>query len=177
LPMLPFRTVVAGMYLLHRPAVAIRVAKEDERAPGKLLDLAHLDAPPDQLRPGGVDVGHDQLEALGGARRRVDESFPQGNRAGRPRRCQLHEPDFIADRLVVVRIEADLLRIEGLGAVDVRNGDGYQFELPVHDAFLPSIRPVHSTWHKKKGPRVGTLSSVAIRPTGPDRPRCSRRRS
>src|SRR6266571_500938 len=32
--------------LLHGPAVAVRVGEEDERAPGELLDFAHLDAPP-----------------------------------------------------------------------------------------------------------------------------------
>jgi hypothetical protein len=33
----------------------------------------------------------------------------------------------------MVRIEASLLCVEGLGAVDIRDWDRHQFELPIHD--------------------------------------------
>jgi hypothetical protein len=38
--------------------------------------------------------------------------------------------------MVVVRIEAELLDVERLGAVDVAHGNGHQLELPVHVGLL-----------------------------------------
>ena len=46
----------AGRQLLYGPAVAVRVAEEDERAPGELLDLTDLHAPLHELGTRGVDV-------------------------------------------------------------------------------------------------------------------------
>jgi hypothetical protein len=36
--------------------------------------------------------------------------------------------------VIDVQIKADLLGVEGLGAVHVRNGNHHEFELPIHDA-------------------------------------------
>src|SRR5207245_2190199 len=49
---------------LHGPAVPVGVVEEDERPPRKMLDVADLDAPRDQLGACGVDVGHHHLQAL-----------------------------------------------------------------------------------------------------------------
>jgi len=46
--------LLARRDLLHGPAVAVRIAEEDERAPGKILDVADLDPAPYQLVAGGV---------------------------------------------------------------------------------------------------------------------------
>jgi len=42
--------------LLHSPAVAVRIAEEDERAPSELPDLADINPPLDELRTRGIDV-------------------------------------------------------------------------------------------------------------------------
>src|SRR5438093_13496398 len=97
-----------------------------------MLNLAGLDAPFDQLRPGGVDVRDDHLHALHGPRLRVYESFADSDRTRRAGRRQLDEANVLADGLVVVRVEADLLGIKGLCAVYVGDGDRHEFELPVH---------------------------------------------
>ncbi len=53
----PRRCALAGSDdLLHGPAVAVRVAEEDEAAPGEVLHLAHLDPASRQLRVRGLDV-------------------------------------------------------------------------------------------------------------------------
>jgi hypothetical protein len=39
----PSWSLLAGGQLLHGPAVAVRIAEEDERAPVELLDFADLD--------------------------------------------------------------------------------------------------------------------------------------
>src|SRR5574341_1212691 len=123
---------------LHGPAVAVRVLEEQELAPGEFLDVADLDSPPDQLRPRGVDVGDDQLQALHRAGPRLCDSSADGDRAGRPRRGELHEADLVVDPVVVVGMKAGLVGVEGLGAVHVRDGDCHQFELPVHAPSLPA---------------------------------------
>src|SRR6266536_4357314 len=41
---------------------------------------------------------------------------------------------FRSDLVVVVRIEADLVGVEGLRAVHVRDGNPHQLEFPVHGA-------------------------------------------
>src|SRR5438309_11550703 len=55
--------LIAGGQLLHGPAVSVRIAEEDERAPVEFLDVAHLDPAPEELRTGAVDVRDHDLEA------------------------------------------------------------------------------------------------------------------
>ena len=52
----PRDPLAARRQLLHGPAVAVRIAEEDERAPGELPDLADLDPPRDELGTRGMDV-------------------------------------------------------------------------------------------------------------------------
>src|SRR5215469_3231038 len=101
-PALPSPRLAAGGYLLHGPAVAVRVGEEDERPPGKLLDFAHLHAPRGQLVAGLADVGDHQLQALDRAGRRVHEPPAHGDRAGRAGGRELHEADLVAHCVVVV---------------------------------------------------------------------------
>ena len=57
---------------------------------------------------------------------------PFPSRSSTPtRRCQLDEPQLVGDLIVVVGLEADLFRVEALGAVDVRDGT-CKLEPPVH---------------------------------------------
>ena len=46
----------AGRNMLHGPAVAVRVAEENELAPGEILHLADLHAALQQLSAGCVDI-------------------------------------------------------------------------------------------------------------------------
>src|SRR6266511_336102 len=55
-----------------------------------------------------------------------------GDGAGRTGWRELHEAHLVADRVVVVQVKADLVDVEILGAVHVRDGDVHQFELPIH---------------------------------------------
>jgi hypothetical protein len=84
-----------------------------------------------QLGASCGNVGDDQLH-LGGAWCQVGEAGADRDRAGRAGRRELHEAHRVADDVVVVGDEAGLLDVERLGAVDVRDGDRDQLELPVH---------------------------------------------
>src|SRR4029453_5294558 len=101
---------------------------------GEVLDLADLDAAVEELGAGGVDVGDDHLEAghrpgLGVGQARA----PGGGAGGR----ESDEAEVVADMVVVVGVEADLLGVEALGPVHVGDGDRDQLELPVHGHVLP----------------------------------------
>ena len=86
------------------------------------------------------------------------------DRAGRPRRGDLHEPDLVAHGVVMVDDEADLL-VELLGPVDVGHRHPDQLQLDVHadhdrcdaDSPGPTYRsgpaggsPVHGTPHRRR---------------------------
>jgi hypothetical protein len=66
--------------LLDRPAVAVRVAKEHERAPREVLDLADVDAAARELGVRGLDVGDHELESLNGPRGRIGDALPLPDR-------------------------------------------------------------------------------------------------
>src|SRR2546425_3593181 len=102
----PVEESAASGKLLHGPAVAIGIFEEDERPPGFHLDVADVDPALGELGTGGVDVRHHQLQALDGARLRVEKPEPQGDRTGRPGRRELDEAQALADRDVDVRVEA-----------------------------------------------------------------------
>src|SRR5437867_3045214 len=105
--------------LLHGPTVAVRIAEEDERSPIEFLDLTDIDSTLDELFTGGVDVRNHQLKPLDGAGRHPAQPGPQGDRTGRSGRRELDEADRIADLVVMIGIEAGLLRVEGLRAVHI----------------------------------------------------------
>src|SRR5215218_3217121 len=125
-------TRLAADDLLDGPAVAVRVGEEHEPAPGKVLDLADLDPAVGEVGVGGLDVVDHHLQAGDRAGRGVGDADPERDRAGRAGRGQLDEAELVADLVVVVGVEADLLGVEALGAVDVADGDRHQLELEVH---------------------------------------------
>jgi hypothetical protein len=51
-----YLSLIPSGHLLHRPAITIRVAEEDERSPVELLDLADLDSTFDELLTRSVYV-------------------------------------------------------------------------------------------------------------------------
>src|SRR5204862_843187 len=108
------RALVAHGELLHRPAVAVGVAEEDERPPGEVLDLAHLDPARDELGARSVDVRHDQLQALHRPGRDAHDAVAEGDRARGPRGRHLHEAEVVRDPVVVVGVEADVVDVERL---------------------------------------------------------------
>jgi hypothetical protein len=62
---------------------------------------------------------------------------------GGSRRRQLNKPQIVADGVVVVRGEPDLLGVERLRPVDVGDGHGDELELPVH-ALIIALRGVRA---------------------------------
>jgi hypothetical protein len=134
--------------LLDGPAVAVRIAEEDEtdvvewiglraRALAQELDIADVDLSLGELGSRRVDVGDDQLQALERARRHVrDDAFAHHDRAARPGWRELHDPVALADRCVVVHTEAELFCVERLGTIHVGDGDDDDFKRPVHVLFL-----------------------------------------
>ena len=88
--------------------------------------------PLDQLVPGRLDVGHDHLQSPHRPRRHVREAGPDGDRARRPGRRELHEAELVAHGVIGVGGEADLLGVERLGPVHVRDRNLHQLELPIH---------------------------------------------
>ena len=63
------RGLLPWRHLLQRPGVAVRVAEGDKRAPRICLHVAGWHAARDELLPGGLDIGDDDLHALLRARR------------------------------------------------------------------------------------------------------------
>jgi hypothetical protein len=81
----------------------------------------------DELSPGGLDIGHHALPALLRARRHRSDPGAQHDGSRAPGRGELHEPQRVADRVIVVRVEAGLLQVERVGAVDI--GHRYRNQL------------------------------------------------
>src|ERR1700682_1452692 len=65
------------------------------------------------------------------------DPFAHRDRARRSRRRQLNEADLLPDPLTRILTEADLLRVERFGTVNIRHGYGHQFEFHIHSAVLP----------------------------------------
>ena len=63
--------LIASGNLLHGPAIAVRIAEEDERAPVELLHLADIRPSLGELRTRCVYVRDDQLHTLDRARLRL----------------------------------------------------------------------------------------------------------
>jgi hypothetical protein len=145
--------------LLEQPAVAIRIMERGERAVAAMVGirtadadppkqvwlvrasvhtggvvehLADLDAATKQLFAGGLDVGDDQVQALGRAGCRRGDILAEDDRAPGAGRCKLDHAEVFT--VVVVGVEAppELPTVELFGAVDIRDGDDNYLELHVH---------------------------------------------
>ena len=145
-----------GRDLLEQPAVAVRITERGERAVAAMLGIrtadpdppkqiglvragvhavavehfADLDAAIEQLFAGGLDVGDDQVQALGGAGRRRGDVLAEDDRAPGAGRRELDHAEVFT--VVVVGVEPPPeLRVELLRAVDIRDGDDDDLELHV----------------------------------------------
>jgi len=159
----PIRYFLSGNPL-HRPAVAVGVLEVDEPAPREVLDLADVQAPLGEVRTRGLDVGNDELHALHRARLGVRESLPDRDRAVRAGRRELHEANLVADRVVVVGVEADLL-VERLRAIHVGHGDRNELELVVHVKRRPLGRCGNRTRDAIRDCGQD-LAAMSLRPSG-----------
>src|SRR5262249_59594685 len=73
----PESALIALRDLLHRPAVAVGIVEEHERAPREVLDLADVDPALDELGARRLDVGHDDLQTPHRTRRHVTHAAPE----------------------------------------------------------------------------------------------------
>lgn len=150
------------------------VAEGDERAPGLDVDLARVHAAGDELPPSGVGVLHDDLHTSLGARQHLSDAGAQHDRAVRAGRRELHETQAIVDLVVMVGMKADLLHIEGLGAVDVGDGHGNELELPVHSVSVclasSTAEPPTPRWRSGRRSPADSARPAAGLPRTPRRP-------
>jgi hypothetical protein len=83
---------------------------------------------------GGVYVLDDQEQAIYGAGFHIHGLDSKVDGACRTGRSKLHEANLVADPMVYVHTEADLLDVERLRAVHIGDGDSHHFYLPIHSA-------------------------------------------
>ena len=117
--------------LLQRPAVTVRVGEVDEPAPRLLVDVTDFDAALGQLGARLIGARDHHLHVVERPRRHPGQPLAHRDRAARPGRRQLHEPDVLAHGVVVVQHEPDL-HIEVLRPVDIGHGHGHQLQFHVH---------------------------------------------
>ena len=86
----------------------------------------------DQLRPGGLDVGHHHLQAVQRPGAIAVSPLPMQIEQAEPGRGELDEAHLIADRLVDVQAETGLLDVEVPGPVDIADRHRHELEFEVH---------------------------------------------
>jgi len=153
--------------LLDGPPVAVRVTEEDEPAPREVLDVTHVDTAIAQLIVSDLDVVDDELHAPERPGHGIDKSLAHGDGAARARWRELHEPYLVPHRVVVIGVEPQLLRIEGLRPVNVGDRDNNELEPPIHvRSFLDaSIVVQHAgRFRSKKFVKVSEEGGLAIVP-------------
>src|SRR4029077_5316727 len=126
---------VAGMLGIRTadplPAKQIGFVRAVIHAAGVVERLADLDAASKQILAGGLDVGDDQVQALGGAGRRRGNALAEDDRTAGPRRRELDYAEVFT--AVEIGVEAPPKpRVELLRAVNIRDRDNDYLELHVH---------------------------------------------
>jgi len=141
--------------LLEQPAVAVWISERSVRgvafsfriwtaeqafragmveyAAGVVEWLADLDATTEQCVASGLDVGDDQVQALGGAGRRRGDVLAEDDGASGAGRRELDNPKVIPGRVVDVEPPTQVA-IETLGAIHVRDRDDDDLKLHVDRA-------------------------------------------
>ena len=115
-----------------------------ERVAVEVAHLAHLHTAGDELIARRLDVPDDEVRPAIRPGRRVRDADADRDRACRPRRRHLHDPEPLARLVVDVEGEPQLLRIERLRPVDVRDRDEHELELQSHVAtLLPRWQLLH----------------------------------
>src|SRR5215472_5268376 len=141
--------------LLEQPAVAIRITERGERAVAAMLRIRTADPDPpkqvgriragihasgtvehfadgdaatEQLVAGGLDVGDDQVQALGGAGLRGGDVLAEDHRAARARRRELDHAVIVTAGKVGVEPPSEPL-VELFCSVHIRDGDDDHLKL------------------------------------------------
>src|SRR5271166_4178691 len=120
------------------PPKQVGLVRAGVHAAGVVERLADRDPATKQLFAGGLDVGDDQVQALGGAGRRRGDVLAEDDRATRARRRELDHAEVGA--VVVVGVETPPEPpVELLRSVDIRDGDDDYLELCIdsRDAGVP----------------------------------------
>jgi hypothetical protein len=87
--------------------------------------------------------------------RAIEQADPRG---------PLHEANLVADPVVVVDVEADLLGVEGLRTVHVRDGDRDELESPVHEPL--SFGDLPDQRNRRKNLRTSPISRFGVSMAG-----------
>src|SRR6202048_1377282 len=140
--------------LLEQPGIAIRVA---ERSKGKVAavtgvrptdpavafgtelgarfrsmeHLTDLDTAGNEIFAGSFDIGNDQVETLGGARRGRRYLHAELNRAPRPGRRELDDPESVVEWEICIEPPPKLC-VKRFRAIDIRDWNDDHLELHVH---------------------------------------------
>jgi hypothetical protein len=123
------------------------VAEGDERAPRLHVNVAGCTPCAMSCRRAASTSATTHLHALLRARRHLSDPGAEHGGARRPGRGQLHEPQPVVHLVIVVGVEADLLHVERLGAVDI----GHRYRN--HSIF-------QSIWHRISGRTVSRACPV-----------------
>src|SRR5262252_10634730 len=110
----------------------VRLVRASVHTPGVMEHLADLDTATKQLFAGGLDVGNDQVQALGGTGFRRGDILAEDDRTPGTWRCKLNHAEIFPVVEVSVEPPPELPAVEFFGAIDIRNGDDDNFELHVH---------------------------------------------
>src|ERR1043166_140982 len=148
--------------LLKLPAVAVGIL--EVRVPGApvlFADIADLDASFHEFRPDPVDIGYHEQQPLRRAGRARSDSGADHDRAGRARRRQLHEPQTLTQRVVVIGVKADLVDVARFRALDIGDGDGNAVELHLHTVPFRSLPRVQLSRPRRAGTRATPSTSRA----------------
>ena len=112
------------------PPKQVGLVRASVHAVGVVEHLADLDAATEQLVAGGLDVGDDQVQALGGAGCRRGDVLAEDDRAPGARRRELDHAPVVTVGEVGVEPPPEP-PVELLRAVDIRDRDDDYLELHV----------------------------------------------
>src|SRR5947208_1179036 len=84
-------------------------------------------------------VRYHHLKTFERPRLHVCNPNPNHYRAGGTGRCQLDETKIIPDLVIMISIKADLLSIKSLCAVNVRDGNRYEFQFHLHTGSILKV--------------------------------------
>src|SRR5215469_12859602 len=104
------------------PPEQVRLVRASVRAGGVVEHLADLDAATEQLVARGLDIGDDQVQALGGAGCRRGDIFAKNDRAPGARRRELDYMEVFTAVIVGVEPPPEP-RVELLRAIYIRDRD------------------------------------------------------
>src|SRR5271165_5399167 len=119
-----------------QPPEQVRFVRASVHAGSVVEHFADRDAATEQLFASGLDVGDDQVQALGGARCRGGDVLAENDRASGARRRELDHPEVFTAVIIGVQTPAQRL-VEAFGAVYVGDWQYNNFEFHVHEFTAP----------------------------------------